>query len=912
MLKQSQWLLALLLGLAELWLAACGVAPSPMPPGVTNANAVVPTLPAPLQAATEPPLSPTASVIPTSLPSLTLAPAVQIELDPPQAEPGQPVTIRVTGLPPALVAGKAAACVALEDEAGESRTGPQALSSDWTGAMIARTTLGDRLSPGTYQWVVSVCSTGPETPADIEIGRQLASAAYTITARSGQFDRAQRILSPDGRWTAVLNETVGSLDLQGSEGEIIPVFPPGNTASQVAWSPDSRRLLVVRTNYLPGQPGQPVQSSGPVEIWQVRPEEAGNPVRLFQSTPQPISIKPDVFAPEQIMLGQWSPDNRHVLFWLGPLSASILADGMSLLRLDVQTGKAVPLGDAALLNPRYQSWAPDGSALAFTAGGYRSAQVNKWLNLFDLASSRVTTVVSDTEQIPGIVAWSPRGDLIAYAAVPASETDKDLADWMSFENTAIVGRRVYLLDPVTGKHWPLNDANAFQDAPTWSDDGAILYYVQREADSMVLMAADPTTGQAQVIPGTRQPAPRAVGYYGQSNWDDLLAHRPETPRVPVPPLAETYTNPTYGYTLSYPAGWTVGQGWQSITGWQAMPTLSSYPPDAPRPDLRPFSGQALIAIQVVEMPEGDLEVLLDKALKSAGPDQILDRGSTLIAFDQRDLTVDGRPAIRLETLGEFGTVNHVLVVLDEKRGLVLRGRGDGRVFDAVVGSLHDKPLDDPSLRLPARQPGTMLPLPRPAILDVFPLEADAIWVYSTTVDYEEGGQPIHWTGLITETVISLTVQGNDWLFGAELQGHPVRNTSEDRIRHYVALDDRLYQLAGAEDPLAIVAADGQGFEWSQVLTWPLEVEQQWGDLDMLARGDGWYVWRVEAQEPVATPAGTFKNCYRLGLWTNPDHTLVWFCPGTGFVRREYRHHGSRHDEVWELMESRPPTTIPSD
>jgi Tol biopolymer transport system component len=100
---------------------------------------------------------------------------------------------------------------------------------------------------------------------------------------------------------------------------------------------------------------------------------------------------------------------------------------------------------------------------------------------------------------------------------------------MSFENSAIAGRRVYLLDPTTGQHWRLNDTDAFQDAPTWSDDGSILYYVQRQGDTMALMAADLATGQAQVIEGSRRPAPGAVGYYGQSDWDDLLAHRPEAP-----------------------------------------------------------------------------------------------------------------------------------------------------------------------------------------------------------------------------------------------------------------------------------------------------------------------------------------------------------------------------------------------
>jgi hypothetical protein len=610
---------------------------------------------------------------------------VQIEADPPQAEPGQPVTIRVKGLDPAIVAGKAGACVALMDEAGKVGDGPSLLRQGGPGTLITRITLSDRLTPGIYRWAVSVCGTGPETPADIQIGSLVATIPYTITARTSKFDRIQRIPSPDGQWTALLNKTAGSLDLQGPDGKTFTVYSLGSTVADAIWSPDSRCLLVVRTNLLPSQPGEALRSNGPIEIWQVRLEEVERPTRLFQSKPQPD--KSGTYAPEQIVLGQWSPNNRHVLFWLGPLSASAQADGLMLWVLGVKTGKAALLASSALLNPRYQSWAPDGSALVFTAGGYRSAQINKWLNLFDVGSGRVTTVVSETEQIPGIVAWSPRADLIAYAAVPAAETGKELADWMSFDNRAIAGRRIYLLNPATGHHRRLNDTHAFQDAPTWSDDGAVLYYVQREGNTMTLMAADPVTGQAQVVEGTRQPAPQAVGYYGQSKWDDLLAYRPEASKVPVPPVADAYTDPTYGYTLRYPAGWCVGQGWQSLYGWQAMPTISPCPPDVPPSDLGPFSGRALIAVQVVEVPEGNLEALLRKVLESPGPGQILE-GRVLMAFDRRDLTIDNRPAIRLETMGGFGIVNHVLMVRDGTRGLVVRGRGDGRVFDAVAGSLR--------------------------------------------------------------------------------------------------------------------------------------------------------------------------------------------------------------------------------
>lgn len=152
--------------------------------------------------------------------------------------------------------------------------------------------------------------------------------------------------------------------------------------------------------------------------------------------------------------------------------------------------------------------------------------------MVDLPSGVVTTVVSKTEQIPGIVAWSPTGDVIAYAAVPAERTGEDFFGTMTFENPAITARRIYLLDPETGDYRRLNDHDGYQDMPTWSDDGAVLYYVRRdpESETLVLVAADPETGEAEPIEASRRRA-RAdtrVGWYGQADWDEMLEYAPKT------------------------------------------------------------------------------------------------------------------------------------------------------------------------------------------------------------------------------------------------------------------------------------------------------------------------------------------------------------------------------------------------
>jgi Tol biopolymer transport system component len=262
-------------------------------------------------------------------------------------------------------------------------------------------------------------------------------------------------------------------------------------------------------------------------IWRVRIE--GD----LASAPQ-LVYRPDLGSTGQdpssvawIELGAWSPDSGAVLFWDGPPSASVAVDGLPLHLLEVSTGEVSLLAEVALLNPGYQSWAPDGSAVAFTAGGDRSAQTGKSLALYVRGTGETRTLVPETEQVPGVVAWSPRGDVVAYAAVEAAQTSPEQADWMSLDNPAVAGRRVYLIDPRNGDRRRLNDIDAFQDAPTWSTDGDVLYYVQLAAGEMVLMAADPASGEAQPVPGASAPVPNPFGFYGQVDWDELLASRPE-------------------------------------------------------------------------------------------------------------------------------------------------------------------------------------------------------------------------------------------------------------------------------------------------------------------------------------------------------------------------------------------------
>lgn len=372
----------------------------------------------------------------------------------------------------------------------------------------ARSTLIPEPVEPTPTPISATTSPPTQTPASVTLPSVTPSPAPTT--------ELSRFPASDGQWTALLDEAAGSLTLL-NQGQIWSIFEAGSTIGSVTWSPDGRRLLIVQQNWIRGPEGIPQQRDEPITLWQVTVDKSrpGSPKPLFQSPTAEI-------GPEQIRFGAWSPNNRHVLIWLGILGASVLADGLTPFVLDTDTGQATQIADYALLVPSYHSWSPDSATLVLTAGAGREAWRNKCLVLYDVAQNQVTTVVSQTDRIPGQVTWSPQGDVIAYAASPAEFSDQ-YEGGLTFDNPGLAWRRVWLLDPATGQSERLNEVDAFQDAPRWSDDGQTLFYVQRDGEEMALMATALADGQTEII--TRQRAPSMVGYYGLESWESLLAHR---------------------------------------------------------------------------------------------------------------------------------------------------------------------------------------------------------------------------------------------------------------------------------------------------------------------------------------------------------------------------------------------------
>lgn len=185
---------------------------------------------------------------------------------------------------------------------------------------------------------------------------------------------------------------------------------------------------------------------------------------------------------------------------------------------------------------------------------------------------------------------------------------------------------------------------------------------------------------------------------------------------------------------------------------------------------------------------------------------------------------------------------------------------------------------------------TLLPLDD--IFEIFPLAIGDERVYEVSIlyamDLDDNNDFIYeeWNGLVHELVTEQRITDN----GIELDVYRP---------DYPSVSSFLGVKIG-EGTRTLEFREGGVYEKGDpLLLFPLEVGQQW-----LAFGPDIpeYQWVVETKESVTTPAGSFTNCYRVSLWTRPDHTIIWFCDGIGIVRKTAAHHPPDWIYEWQLYQ----------
>ncbi|MCL5952419.1 MAG: hypothetical protein M1132_11995 [Chloroflexi bacterium] len=347
------------------------------------------------------------------------------------------------------------------------------------------------------------------------------------------------------------------------------------------------------------------------------------------------------------------------------------------------------------------------------------------------------------------------------------------------------------------------------------------------------------------------------------------------------PLTETYTNTQIGFAINYPSGWIVEDDTSAPGG---IVTVQNYhTADLP---FRSAVDPALYKVEIVPIQPSQAATLAEMRAGIQGK-----------VMHELPVTIANLSAIRLQQDTESHGSTDILLVQLSGRVLLLQTWQEPGLFDKMIQTL--RPVGAANVPTPTPTP------PQTSILDVYPLGLDATWIYSATVETEENQIPIRWTSVVTETITSVREQGGAFVFDVERRGGPSTSALWLPSYQYVAIGNRLYRATTPSLLDSLIARQGQGYEGLQALTWPLNVGDKWGGPEDIWRGDGTLVWRVQGKEDLETPAGTFSGCYRLLFLSNPDDTTVWFCPGVGIARREYHHHGSVLNEVWELQDRVP-------
>ncbi|OGU03840.1 MAG: peptidase S9 [Gemmatimonadetes bacterium RBG_16_66_8] len=320
-------------------------------------------------------------------------------------------------------------------------------------------------------------------------------------------------VSPDGATLVVgvrttnVPENRGNTDLvripvAGGEPVRLTDWPGSEVAQQ--WRPDGRRIGFLSAR------------SGSMQLWEINPDgsdprqvtnlEGGidnfryaptgthvsftRRVKLDQSTLDryPDLPKADARIIDGLMYRHWDTwrdyDYNH-LFVAG------YRDGTIGEAVDVMPGERWDTPLAPFGGVEQIAWSPDGKSIAYTAkkltGAAAAVSTNSDIYLYDLAARRTTNV---TQGVMG------------YDIEPVFAPDSRRLAWLSMERDGYEAdrNRIFVRDLSMGRNWEVTvgfDRDAA--SPTWSSDGATIYFLAVTEATEQLFAADPARNTVRKI-----------------------------------------------------------------------------------------------------------------------------------------------------------------------------------------------------------------------------------------------------------------------------------------------------------------------------------------------------------------------------------------------------------------------------
>jgi hypothetical protein len=201
---------------------------------------------------------------------------------------------------------------------------------------------------------------------------------------------------------------------------------------------------------------------------------------------------------------------------------------------------------------------------------------------------------------------------------------------------------------------------------------------------------------------------------------------------------------------------------------------------------------------------------------------------------------------------------------------------------------------------------------------IFPFFIGSKWIYNygntTSESIAEAAQTTALVSEYSEEVVNIQTGLSDKvkIIEAKINGeyflNPcANNTSSYSSIWYVIDNNHLFQTCSQYDAnklaTTIVHKEQIDPRILPIYLAPMKLGLLWNAFpDIAPRSDTPYQWYIEALVDIEVPAGKYKDCYRLLLFTNPDTTIKWICNGIGLVAWEYNHHGSIINYRAELKE----------
>jgi dipeptidyl aminopeptidase/acylaminoacyl peptidase len=317
--------------------------------------------------------------------------------------------------------------------------------------------------------------------ADTDLYMVPFAGGESVRLTAGDQPESSPRFSPDGRWIAFLSAREGDhaqvwlLDRRGGEAVKATDFKAG--VSDLAWSPDGKRLALV--------------------VSDVDPEEDGSG-----------EGEPEAPRPLVVRRLQFKRDGAGFL--------RDLREHVYVFDLETKESVQVTSGPWDDAEP---AWSPDGRLLAFVSNRTPEPDANDNTDLFVVAprAGEAPRKLTTWEGADGSPVWSPDGRFLAYVA---GGDPRDV--WYDTSHVAVV--------PVAGgPSRPLTDfldRNAY--APRFSPDGRSVYFLLEDGGN-VHLARVPVEGGGsveRVVAGEREVEGYDVGASGRIAVLETTFHRP--------------------------------------------------------------------------------------------------------------------------------------------------------------------------------------------------------------------------------------------------------------------------------------------------------------------------------------------------------------------------------------------------